>query len=230
MTRFTPLLILSLGLIGIAPHAGAVPISGTFTDDARGDALPDQPLAQELGDVLIFPAASAIAYHDHRYNLTIGVPDDGIANDWTVHMENVSGQAWKDLYFVADLGATIGNADGRVADLLGPANVFCDAFHIDAAGANANLLSESLTADGIFEPGEEWEFAVSNFNTGLNSLAPTLITPGLFAGSSPIGGIGGNNASILASPVPEPSMAVVFGLCGAVMFLRRPSRMYVPYL
>lgn len=215
---------------GIAPPAGAVPVAGVFIEDSRGDVLTDQFLPQELGDEEFFPASSGLHYHDHRYGFTVGVPDDGVANDWTVHIENETGQAWKSLFFVADLGVSIGNADGRVQDLLGAPGVLRDAFRIDALGANANLLFESISTDGVFQPGEEWEFAVSNFNTGLNSLAPSLISPGVFAGSSPFGGIGGSNASILATPVPEPATAGLMGLLAGGLLLRRPIRRYVPYL
>src|SRR5206468_1294042 len=51
----------------------------------------------------------------------------------------------------------------------------------------------------------DWEFAVTNFGTQVHSLPPSLITPGTFAGSSPMQDLGGTNASILASPIPEPS-------------------------
>src|SRR5690242_21869081 len=108
-----------IALTGLASSASAAPITGHFLDDARCDAIPEQTLTAELGDVAMFPAVNAIAYHDHRANFPVGVPDDGIANDWTVHMTNVSGQSWRDLFFVADAGATVGNADGRVEDVTG---------------------------------------------------------------------------------------------------------------
>ena len=193
-------------------------------DDPRCDAIPEQTLNSEIGDSAMFPAVDAISYHDHRYNVAVGVPDDGIANDWTVHMTNVSGRAWRDVFFVADFGATIGNADGQVEDFVNAEGLFGDAFHIDATGVNANLLSESMHADGIFEPGEEWEFAVTNFGTGANSLPPTIVTPGIFAGSSPLGTTPGN-ASILAVPaVPEPATVGCVALFAMSLLMRRRRR------
>src|SRR3954453_9686818 len=206
-----------------AMHAGAAGVNGHYVDDPRCDVLPDQQLTRELGDVAMFPASDAIAYHDHRLTGAVGVPDDGIANDWTVHMTNLSGQAWKNVFFVADAGATIGNADGRVDDLLGAPGVMSDAFRIDAFGVNANLLSESISADGIFQPGEDWEFAVTNFGTGPNSIPPTLVTPGIFSGSSPLGSTQGN-ASILGVPVPEPTTVTGIAFIAMTYLARRRPR------
>jgi hypothetical protein len=204
--------------------AAAAPVTGHFLDDPRCDAFPEQMLNGEIGDVAMFPAVDAIAYHDHRYGTPIGVPDDGIANDWIVHMTNVSGRAWRDLFFVADFGATIGNADGRVEDVSNAEGLFADAFHIDAGGVNANLLTESMNADGIFQPGEEWEFVVTNFGTGLNSIPPTIVTPGVFAGSSPLDTTAGN-ASILAVPaVPEPATVGLVTIAATSLLMRRPRR------
>jgi|SRR5688500_15515946 len=203
--------------------SAAAPVSGRFADDARGDAVADQLLTRELGDAAVFPAADALVYHDHRYGFTVGVPNDGVANDWTVHLTNVSGQAWRDVYFVADHGVTIGNADGTVEDLAGAPGAMNDAFRIDSVGANANLLHESMAIDGIFELGEEWEFVVSNFGTGATSRPPTLTTPGVFSGSSQPDPFTGN-ASLLAVPVPEPSGAVVLMGLGAAALLKRIRR------
>src|SRR5262245_17840338 len=166
MKRTLRNLVLTALAMTASRAAVAAPILGHYLEDPRCDAIPDQMLTRELGDSTLFPATEAISYHDHRYSFPVGVPDDGIANDWTVHMTNVSGQAWKNVFFVADAGATIGNSDGRIEDMSGAPGVLCDAFRIDAQGVNANLLSESMNPDGIFEPGEEWEFAVTNFVTG----------------------------------------------------------------
>jgi hypothetical protein len=210
--------------VALPSLAVAAPITGHFLDDGRCDAIAEQMLNGEIGDVGMFPAVDAIAYHDHRYNVPVGVPDDGIANDWTVHMTNMSGRAWRDLFFVADAGATIGNADGQVEDFTNAEGLFADAFHIDASGVNANLLHESIAADGIFQPGEEWEFAVTNFGTGANSIPPTLVTPEIFAGSSPLGTTPGN-ASILAVPaVPEPATLGGIALFAMSLLMRRRRR------
>jgi hypothetical protein len=181
-------------------------------------------LNREIGDAALFPISDGILYHDHRANTPVGVADDGIANDWLVHMTNITGVAFRDLFFVADAGATIGNADGTIADTIGAPGVLSDAFRIDALGTNPNLIMESISPDGIFQPGEEWEFVVTNFNTGTNSFPPELTSPGVFSGSSPMQGVGGSNSSILGVVVvPEPSTLSVFALM-ALASLRRRRR------
>lgn len=200
--------------------ANANPVAGQFTNDSRGDAIADQTLNREIGDSTLFPIQDGILYHDHRANSPVGVADDGIANDWLVHITNITGQSFGNLFFVADAGAAIGNADGTIEDTIGAPGVKTDAFRVDATGTNPNLVMESISNDGILQPGEQWEFVVTNFNTGTQSFAPTLISPGQFSGSSPLGGLGGTNASILATVVPEPSTLSVVALM-ALSALRR---------
>lgn len=230
MKRDICIVLMGIWILGAASIAEAVPVISLFVDDSRGDVVPSLYQAHEIGDKAVFPLASAIDYHAHRAPYVVGVPDDGVANDWIMHIKNVSGQAWGDVHFVADLGVTVGNSDGRLADIVGAAGVYQDAFRIDSTGANSNLVSESLSVNGILDIGEEWEFIVTNFNTGVNSLVPTLNSPGVFAGSSPMGGVGATSASLIASPVPEPGVAGVVGLLVGALLLRRPGRKYVPYL
>lgn len=55
---------------------------------------------------------------------------------------NVSGQAWQDLFFVADLRLSIGNADGSAHDTAPLPGAIIDAFRIDGTvtlGLNDNL-------------------------------------------------------------------------------------------
>ena len=66
-----------------------------------------------------------------------------------------------------------------------------------------------------------------NFGTGINSVPPTIVSPGIFAGSSLLGSDGGRsagNGSILATPVPEPGTLGVLGLAVSVALARRPRR------
>ena len=207
-------------LASLSSSTFANPIVGHFIDDSRGQALPDQMLTNELGDATMFTISDALVYHDHRDSGPMAVPDDGIGNDWTVHIENVSGRWWRSLFFVADLGATIGNADGTVEDMAGAIGVMTDAFQIHTGGVNSSLISESMTADGLLEPGEELEFRVSNFGTGANSRPPQLTTPGVFAGSSPLDPFAGNS-SILATPLPEPSSILLLMIAGVALLARR---------
>jgi hypothetical protein len=208
-----------------APTASAVPISGLYIEDARCDTLPNMNLSHELGDASTFPANEAILVFVSPTNTTICVPNDGIANDWNVQITNVSGQAWQDLYFVANANNGVGNADGSVLDLSNAAIPPSDAFRIDGTvtpGAT-NSLVESGIADEIFSPGETWRFMVSNFQhpSGVSPV-PAFLSPGLFAGTASVTTL--DQASILANPVPEPATVAMLTVIGAGMVLRRRRR------
>jgi hypothetical protein len=204
----------------------AVPVTGVYVEDQRCDPIPNQTLSHELGEVGFFPQNEAFLVNVSPATFTVCVPDDGIANDWIVDMINVSGIAWMDLFFVADLGMTIGNADGSVFDAANAPNVLSDAFRIDSFGINPNLLGESQLADGIFSPGESWRFTVSNFSgpAGTPPFPPIFHTPGKYAGSDPIVIPPTNTASILANPVPEPSAIFAIALPAAALLMRRRPR------
>src|SRR5256714_6986320 len=144
--------------------ASAVPIVGKYIEDSRCDPIPNQPLSDEIGDVSTFPANEAIQVVVSPTTTVVCVPNDGIQNDWNVQITNVSGQAWQDLFFVANYDINVGNADGTVVDP-GNAAILSDSFRIDGtvtAGVNSSLV-ESGVADEIFSPGETWRFLVSNF-------------------------------------------------------------------
>jgi hypothetical protein len=90
---------------------------------------------------------------------------------------------------------------------------------------NNNLLGESGVVDEILSPGEQWRFAVSNFgpfNAAVGPVPPTFLTPGVFAGSSTATQF--TTASILATPVPEPTTLGALGLIAAVLLMGRRSR------
>jgi hypothetical protein len=209
--------------------AQAVPVNALYTDDPRCDQIPQQSPTHELGDLATFPQNEAIRMTPTPVTFTICVPNDGLANDWVVDMINLSGQTWRNLFFVCDHNVTVGNADGSMQDLTGAPGILTDAFKIDGTvtpGVNVNLLSESMIADEIFQPGEIWRFAVSNYmavdSTGAFQ-SPLNITPGQFAGSTNFPQTPGN-CSILASPVPEPGTISLLALGASALLLRRRRR------
>jgi len=209
----------------------AVPVLGQYIDDARCDQIPNQVLPDELDEQNIFPINESIrSVPTLTPNFTICVAPDPIpTNDWVVDITNTSGQAWRNLFFVCDHGVTVGNADGNMIDTLNAPGVTTDAFRIDGtvtAGINSNLLAESGIPDEIFAPGETWRFAVSNYmapNSAGGFSPPQFLTPGVFAGGSNFPNSPGN-ASILASPVPEPSVVSLIALGAGALLLRRPAR------
>jgi hypothetical protein len=213
MTRFLRSFnVLSILLVVVAQAANAVSVTAPFVDDARCDPVLDQTLTHELGGppFAVWPIDSTIAFG------SISAPPICAAGpnpNWEVTITNFSPIAYTDLFFVADEGNTIGNADGTIFGQ--------DAFRIDAIGpTNANLLFESIAADGIFDPFESWTFLVSDFlvTTGPSG-APFF---GSFGVAGPTTGGIVSNASIVANPVPIPAAVYLFGSAlGLLGWMRR---------
>ena len=202
--------------------AMAVPVNGLYIEDSRCDVVAGKSLTHELGDQSTFPTNEALKIVVSQTSAVICVANDGIANDWVVQMTNVSGQAWNNLFFVANSNINVGNADGSVVDF-GNAAILSDAFRIDGTvtpGSN-NSLVESGVADEIFSPGETWRFLVTNFQhpSGVSPV-PGFYSPGAFAGTTSV--TTPDTASILATPyVPEPSGMAMLGIAAGSLLLRR---------
>lgn len=218
----------ALAAIAMTQRAGAVPVNGLYLEDPRCDNVPQQSLIDELGAASSFPINESIVVQTSPASFTVCAPNDGIQNDWIVQMTNVSGVAWKNLFFVANVGMSVGNADGSVVDVINAPGVATDAFRIDGTvtvALNNNLLGESGVVDEIFAPGETWRFNVSNFTHPSGaSLPPIFSTPGLFAGSAPVVIPPIDTASILATPVPEPTVVSLVAFGAAALLMRRPRR------
>ena len=87
--------------------------------------------------------------------------DDPLITNVLVSITNRTNIFWWDLHYVADPETTISNFDGWIGNVgMGDAE---EAFRIDYPGINIPLVSESMTADEIFEPGETWEFILQDF-------------------------------------------------------------------
>lgn len=232
MKRTTKTLsILSLAAVGslmAAELSYAVPVVAVYNEDPRCDPIISQTLSHELGEQQFFPINESFIPLVTPATFTVCVPDDLIQNDWIVQITNTSGQAWQNLFFVADLGLTIGNADGNMIDVINAPGVTTDAFRIDGTvtlGANNNLLGESGAVDEIFAPGETWRFNVSNyFDPAGTAPPPQFRIPGKFAGSEPFVMPPFSTASIVATPVPEPSTLFAIVLPAAALLMRRRSR------
>jgi hypothetical protein len=224
--RISQLAIATLAtVLGATQTSNAVPVLGRYVDDPRCDTLPITTLTHELGLINPFPLNEALEINFQPTQNTVCVPQDGLANDWNVQIRNLSGIAWTDVHMVVDLGAQLGNSDGVIEDVANAPGIFTDAMRIDSLGINNNLFFESGPVNNILDIGETWRFNVSNFNNNaaLNQ-PPIFVTPGKFAGSSPLGPGNNGNASILANPVPEPGVISVVLGGAAALLLRRPRR------
>lgn len=205
MRRIASAAILGIVFSMMIRTAVAAPIEATYLSGGACDVLPGfVPLTHELGEFGGFPIDELIGSFVVAGPVVCIADDGDVLNDFEVHITNLSPNTWTDLFFVADEGNLVGNADGFVVSA---ASGFQHAFKIDSVGINPNLIFESIAADGLFVPGETWGFRVSNF----------VVTSGpagfpLF-GSVGLGTSDGlSNASILANQVvPLPAAAWLFG-------------------
>jgi len=188
--------ILILGSLGLSQQAFALPtmIGGTF-NDPRCDTLSVPSDLHELG--VGFPIDELISVVD------IGTgppacPSAGPAFSEIVAITNLSSNFWTDLWYVSETPVDINNFDGLVGLEAG--------FKIDSVGLNTPLIFESLTSDGVFEPGETWHFVIDNY-LDLNTFfvpVSAFDSPGL---ESP----GPSNGNIIAVLGAGPPVAIVGG-------------------
>jgi len=154
--------ILILGSVGLSQQAFAIPTSVIF-DDIPSNCDPffiGPDSGDELGNSPLFPPDELIVAFDFGTDLpACSVPGGG--NGFAVQIENLSGLPWHDVIYVANSDTFISNFDGTVD---GFAAFLIDAPYCDPSGVNHPLVSESLTLDCIFEPGEFWIFLIDDYD------------------------------------------------------------------
>lgn len=199
----------------IASAATAVPGSYVYVEDGGCDSH-EITLTHELGNPPIlgpFPddeAISSTAFEAGGFDCPgFNLP---LLPDFIITITNLTDIEWVDLFFVADDGITVGNKDGTIKS--------GDAFKIDTVGINTPLLSESIDADLVFDPGEEWTFFVLDW--GLPGAFPTPFAS-IGVGEDSVG-ISASWASIVANPIPEPASAELIALGLLVLGLGRARR------
>jgi hypothetical protein len=214
------------GLLLLFPTMSlANPISVDHVDALNCDFLVVPFEVDELGIAPAFTTVpdELISAIDTTTALVACPLSDTSALNALVSMTNLSSIPWRDVWYVADsppvagaVGTTISNFDGLVNDfpLIGGAG---HAFKIDAVGANTPLVFESLVADGIFAPGETWEFIIDDYvNTG--GFAASLFDSLGVASASPGGPP--SSGSIIGVPVPEPGTFVLLFAGCAMLAIR----------
>jgi len=204
----------------VAPVTHASPSIGALVDDQRCDPMPNGLFQlDELGVRPAFPLNELIGVQivgPGVFGSCASHPNNFQVPDYQVVITNLTRTSWRNLYFVADTGLvgaglpTVGNSDGRING--------GDAFRIDTVGVNQPLVSESINADRVFEPGEIWIFNVEDWFPGVN-------LPLTF-GSLGVGNASGANANSSASivAIPEPAGLALLGLGLAGLGLSRRTK------
>jgi len=190
------------GLItSLALGASAVPTTVTAVDTPPCDPLVVPTLVDELGTGA-FPPGEQISSYTFTTNLVAcTATENPVTTNVILGITNFNTISFTDLWYVADPETTLSNVDGTVNGML--------AFKIDAVGVNTPLIPSVATADGIFAPGETWEFIIQDYanpflpasalsSIGVPSVEP--LPPFLSSGS------------IIARPIPEPGTAALIGL------------------
>lgn len=202
----------------LAAQAYAVPTQVVHIETPQCDVLSIPTDVHEIGDFTEFPSNEALSSADigSTFIGPCAATDDPTTPDAIVDIRNLSGIAWKEVWYVADQETNITNFDGEANDILSPS--IHEAFRIDylisdPGGSHHPLLSESMTADGIWEPGESWQFVLQDYtNTlGLPPSAITSIGVGTASGT-PATGIIDSSGSIIAVAIPEPTTFALFSV------------------
>ena len=162
------------------------------------------PTADELGSTFIFPVGEQILFSSSDTTLqACGSTDNPLLPNKLVSIKNLQSFAMPSVFYVASGGSTPGtfsNFDGYVNGV--------QAMKIDRLGLNSSLWSESGTSDGIFEPGETWQFIVQDYVSPY--AVDAFYSPGMVGGADTL-------PSII---IPEPT-SVALGLLGGLLLLRR---------
>jgi hypothetical protein len=206
-------LLAALATTSLAAPALAFPVSTSFADLPQCDPLAGPDQLDELGFVPPFPVECSIVADSQQDNLTAcPITDSSAVPNVIVRMTNTSGRAFSDVWYVGDEGTGFTNFDGTV-------NGF-EAFKIDAVGGNRPLISESIAPNGIFEPGESWDFIVQDYGNAFG-----LPAHGFFSLGVPSGGAAGlppvSAASIVALEVPAPGAVSLLAAAGLLARRRR---------
>jgi len=203
-------------LLGCAGGALAHPVSGTYVDGPDCDNHGPQLIQEELGLAPAFPLDELISATSGFVGFSACPLTDNGTGSALVTITNLSGRSWTDLYYVADPKTTVTNVDGFATSAGGP-GVTTQAFRIDMAGQNRSLVAESISNDGVFQPGEMWEILLQNY-VNTDGIAPDQFGSLDFAGASAADFV---SSGSIVSLIPSPGGAALAGVCGLGLLRRR---------
>lgn len=210
--RFAAVATLALG-----GGAMANPVDGGYFDGPLCDNHGPLVAREELGLLGIFPPDEAIdSFAQPTQLIACPMTDDPTVPNALVTMLNLTTKHWTDLFYVADPETTFSNIDGDAFSVLAP-GVTTPAMRIDFLGGNKPLVFESMTPDGIFEPGETWQFIVQDYGNAFG------ISPAAFASLDFAGASGGDSlsAASIVQLVPAPGSAGLLCAAGLLGLRRR---------
>jgi len=178
-------------------------------DSGRCDSTPPPTSAHELG--VGFPPTQLIGVDPNKENggsTNSACPlFDGSDFNTEIEIVNLSLVSYHTVWYVGDpadstFAATFfTNSDYTLSgDGGGPVPAFkIDREASDPGGKNHPLIFESMTQDGIFEPGETWRFIIQDFSSPLaaSRLASPMV-PSSDEGNSVL-----SSGSIIAVPVSD---------------------------
>ncbi len=201
-------------LFFVVPSVMAVPLDVYSLDGPQDPLMVDGPV-HELGNQATFPddewIDSAFIMWTEEIACFDGGDEPGLSNA-LVSITNRTNRAWSDLHYVADPETIITNFDGWIGNpVLLDAE---EAFKIDNLGINRPLVSESIAANLIFEPGETWEFIIQDYANALGGPANAFDSVNIASLSS---GWPPSTGSIVT---PEPATLALLAL-GSIALLRR---------
>jgi hypothetical protein len=207
----------------LAAAAGADPVEGIYRDGPLCDNHGTLFATEEFGDPTVFSPTQHIR-HAATFTQEVACPmtNDPTMPNALVSITNLTNRFLTDLFYVGDVTAgalgntSFSNVDGIAGQTPPPMPLAGPAFRIDSVGANRPLIFESLAFDGIFAPGETWQFIVQDYRNDLG-LAPDAFFSVGFAGGSPAGP---SSASIVQF-VPTPGAAALLALGGLCTLRRR---------
>ena len=212
-----PVALTVSGLLSIT-NAFAIPLGVVHTDVPNCDPLFVPQLVDEIGlPAGGFPPGEMLASADIGPGPPVCIPSDGPPLDAIVSITNLNAVSFTEVWYVADQDTSISNFDGFVAVPAGP---LLEAFRVDTVGINKPLIFESFAADGIWSPGETWDFVIQDYFNALGLLPSALGSIGI--GST----IPTSSGSIIAVPevIPIPAAAWLFGSAlGLLGWARRKS-------